>query len=595
MQWMNSSRAWLALLLLLSAGQAAAVTREVPGDFATIQAAINASSDGDIVEVAVGTYRENISLASGVDVRGVEAARTILIAADNNVAIVSSANVTDVLFANFTLAKSNSGVRLVQSSDITLASNIFDGLTGIAVFVGNLSEAEVINNVFYRNNTAIDRFSFAVPVTNNIFAENDFTVRSSLGVNPVPPDQNLDFNCFFRNDDLLAGGVDTGLGDNFQIGDPVFVDEAARDFHLQQTSVCIDAGTGTDVIDETVADMGAYGGEFADAFPFPVGGVTATDSSAGDPVVYNIDLSWDANLAYLITSDVMPGGYTVWYQRNEPGPPYDGMDAGGGTEPSPISVGDVTSYTLTDLDPAASIPGVPVLRSASPQNESVVLDWSAATNATGYRVYYGATAVTDNTINVGNVTSFTLTGLDNGTEYTFAVSAGIQPVYYLAVRAVDSTPQQNQSAFSTEVSLELGDPVESELSNTLTAIPEEVIPYPDLPDKGCFIATAAFGAKWAGEVQVLREFRDKYLLTHAPGRWFVGWYYRNGPTAAEFIERHTELKPLVRALLWPLVALAAFALGASFAELVATAMLMSLLAFVYYRGRGDSISRRVVP
>ena len=111
----------------------------------------------------------------------------------------------------------------------------------------------------------------------------------------------------------------------------------------------------------------------------------------------------------------------------------------------------------------------------------------------------------------------------------------------------------------------------------LMAMPEEVVPYPDLPDKGCFVATAAFGADWVAEVQVLRDFRDHYLLTHEPGRAFVDWYYRHGPVAARYLDQHEVLKPLVRGALWPLVALAAFILGASVAVKVWVAFLLIML------------------
>jgi len=558
---MNLKTSSLVLLCcLLPSLQALAVTRNVPGDFSTIQAAINASSAGDDVEVAAGTYRENLTLSTAVDVRGAEAARTVLIARDASLPVVTGTNVRDLLFANFTISDSDIGVSLFGSINITLASIVFDSLDATAVLFGALSSGEIINNVFYRNNIAIDRLSVGASVTNNIFAENNLTIVSTLDINPIDPGFAVDFNCFYRNDDLVLGGVDTALGDNFQIGNPEFVAPGEQDFHLQQTSVCIDAGSGEDVIDVTVADMGAYGGEFADARPFPVAQPTPVDASASDPAAFNIELDWSANLAYLVTSDILPGAYRVWYQLNRSGPPYEGADAGGGTEPSPVDVGNVTSYTLTDLNPQAQTPGVPVLVSASPQNQSAVLSWNAAANATEYRVYYGSAAVTENMIDVGNVTGFTVNGLTNGTAYTFAVSAGIQPVYYLSVTAIDSTVNQNESVFSTEASIAIGEPIESMLSNTLTVVPEEVIPYPDLPDEGCFIATAAFGADWAAEVQVLRDFRDRFLLTNAPGRALVAWYYREGPMAAAYLNQNDGFKPLVRGLLWPLVAMAAFLL-----------------------------------
>lgn len=73
---------------------------------------------------------------------------------------------------------------------------------------------------------------------------------------------------------------------------------------------------------------------------------------------------------------------------------------------------------------------------------------------------------------------------------------------------------------------------------------------------GCFIATAAFGSPFAQHVLLLKEFRDTILLSTKAGKKFVAAYYHYSPPVAAFIERHEQIKPLVRFLLSPLVGMA---------------------------------------
>ncbi|PKN46206.1 MAG: hypothetical protein CVU59_06770, partial [Deltaproteobacteria bacterium HGW-Deltaproteobacteria-17] len=69
----------------------------------------------------------------------------------------------------------------------------------------------------------------------------------------------------------------------------------------------------------------------------------------------------------------------------------------------------------------------------------------------------------------------------------------------------------------------------------------------------CFIATSVYGDRDHPFVRILRSFRDVALMSHAPGRRFVRWYYRNGPTWAGWIDDSPVAAVTLQILMLPLV------------------------------------------
>ena len=76
----------------------------------------------------------------------------------------------------------------------------------------------------------------------------------------------------------------------------------------------------------------------------------------------------------------------------------------------------------------------------------------------------------------------------------------------------------------------------------------------DSRSSDCFIATAAYGSALGPRVDILREFRDRYLLPWGPGRAFVSFYYRHSPPLARTIGSSGILRFAARVILLPVIA-----------------------------------------
>jgi hypothetical protein len=94
---------------------------------------------------------------------------------------------------------------------------------------------------------------------------------------------------------------------------------------------------------------------------------------------------------------------------------------------------------------------------------------------------------------------------------------------------------------------------------------------------GCFIATAAYGSHMESHVKMLREFRDRFLLTNPVGKAFVDLYYTCSPPIADFIARHETLQAAVRLSLLPVVGVSWMSLKIGLIPTITIILLMFIL------------------
>jgi len=177
--------------------------------------------------------------------------------------------------------------------------------------------------------------------------------------------------------------------------------------------------------------------------------------------------------------------------------------------------------------------------------------------------YYDFTTsgVTSLTISINKTSGIQTALFKNGSEITSATSGAsyvistFRPNDKIALLVANTTDTDGHTvSFSTdETTAPVNDPTPTDPTSTPSSS----------SGGGCFIATAAYGSYLHPQVQLLRNFRDEYLLTNAPGRAFVALYYRYSPPLADFITRHAVLRGITRLALTPLAAAVAHPLIAA--------------------------------
>jgi len=273
--------------------------------FNSIQDGIDAVV-GSTVHVLEGTYAESIDLKDGVEVLGAGADVTIIDGGGTNRVVSADGVGATTKLDGFTIqngsAPNGAGMRNINGSQAVISNCIFynNDATGSGGGMYNSESSPTVVNCIFLDNYGPQgggmHNSVSSPtVTNCTFSKNMAISDSSGGMCNASASNPTITNCVFWGD--IGGEIGNIVASNPVVNycniqdnewdiypgtgnicaDPLFVNAAANNFHLQPGSPCIDAGDNTavpvwlttgldgwpriadgDDIPGAVVDMGAY-------------------------------------------------------------------------------------------------------------------------------------------------------------------------------------------------------------------------------------------------------------------------------------------------------------------------------------------------
>jgi parallel beta-helix repeat protein len=177
-----SSAVWTLNLQVSRASQ----TLTVPDNYPTITSAVNHASQGDVIFVKSGIYRENIQINKSLTLEGQDNKNTIIIGngGENEPAVLTLA-AAGVKVSEFTIESANSSIRShnalginIQADNCIISDNIFQN-NYIGIFCALQSSTTVTNNII--TSSIKDGIRFYAGSLNH-FSDNTIVANAVSGI-----------------------------------------------------------------------------------------------------------------------------------------------------------------------------------------------------------------------------------------------------------------------------------------------------------------------------------------------------------------------------------------------------------------------------
>lgn len=164
----------MAPIVAVSMVQAAILN--VPGQYSTIQSAINAAASGDTVKVAAGTYNENITLKNGVTVQG-SGADTCILQGDGTSSTVFANKITQpAAIYGFTI-KGGAGYVVPWSENRIMGGGLFADGSVLTIANNNI----VSNTAQFGGGIALMNSEFNI--SGNTISSNSASTENAKSIN----------------------------------------------------------------------------------------------------------------------------------------------------------------------------------------------------------------------------------------------------------------------------------------------------------------------------------------------------------------------------------------------------------------------------